>query len=180
MVSPACVVDAGRPLELGFSLARSRFDGEWGTELMFKGKMNLVPAETGKLGLAVSGGSVFDLLNSEAAAAFGNLLATFQLVEQFKINLNAGWLHERREQLHWFVYGAGFEWNFVKPVTLIGEVFGLTGNSVEPSTRTDPRAQIGLRFTPVSSFDIDVIYGRNVFGENANWITIGLNARFGG
>jgi hypothetical protein len=26
--------------------------------------------------------------------------------------------------------------------------------------------------------DIDVIYGRNIVGENADWITLGLNVRF--
>ena len=26
--------------------------------------------------------------------------------------------------------------------------------------------------------DLDLIYGRNIAGENANWITVGLNVRF--
>ena len=26
--------------------------------------------------------------------------------------------------------------------------------------------------------DFDVIYGRNILGENANWITVGWNVRF--
>jgi hypothetical protein len=30
----------------------------------------------------------------------------------------------------------------------------------------------------VDNLDIDVIYGRNVFGENAHWITLGFNLRF--
>ena len=82
------------------------------------------------------------------------------------------------EDLHWFTYGAEIEWNFMKPLTLIGEVFGIAGHNVEPVTRTDPRAQVGLRFTPVESVDIDLIYGRNIAGENANWFTLGLNLRF--
>jgi len=41
-----------------------------------------------------------------------------------------------------------------------------------------PRVQVGLRFTPVEAFDIDVIYGRNITGENANWITLGTTIRF--
>jgi hypothetical protein len=178
VTSPACVANLGRPVELGFSLARFRSDGEWGSELVLKGKTNILPAEIGKIGLGLSGGVAFDLLTGEHSATFINVPATFQIVEQFKINVNAGWLYIRSEDLNWFTYGAGFEWNFVKPLTLIGEVFGLAGHSVEPLTRTDPRAQLGLRFTPVESVDIDVIYGRNIFGENANWITLGLNVRF--
>jgi hypothetical protein len=178
VVSPACVVNLGRPVELGFSLARSRSDGEWGTALVLKGKTNISPVGPGSLGLAISGATAFDLLTGENSASQVNIPVTFQIIEQFKINLNAGWLYERQENLHWFTYGAGFEWSLVKPVTLIGEVFGLVGQRVEPSARTDPRGQIGLRFTPVDNLDIDVIYGRNIAGENAHWGTVGVNLRF--
>ena len=178
VTSPTCVGNFRRPVELGFSLTRFRSDGEWGAEILLKGKTNILPAEIGKLGLGLSGVVAFDLLTGEHSGHFVNVPATFQIVEQFKINVNAGWLYVRSEDLNWFAYGAGFEWNFVKPLTLIGEVFGFAGHSVEPRTRTDPRVQVGLRFTPVESFDIDVIYGRNILGENANWITLGLNVRF--
>lgn len=179
VVSPACVANVGRPVEIGFSLARFRFEDVWGSELVIKGKTNLLPVEKGKLGLAISGGTAFDLLTGENSGSFINVPATLQVTEQFKINLNAGWLYVRAEDLHWITYGAGFEWNFVKPLTLIGEVFGLAGHHhVEPASVREPRAQLGLRFTPVENIDIDVIYGRNIFGENANWITLGLNVRF--
>ena len=59
-------------------------------------------------------------------------------------------------------------------MTLIGEVFGFAGDN-----KNDPRFQLGLRYTPVESFDIDVIYGRNLTGERADWITVGLNVRWG-
>jgi len=61
---------------------------------------------------------------------------------------------------------------------LIGEVFGLAGQRQEGRSVTEPRAQIGLRWTPAEAFDIDLIYGRNIAGENANWLTVGLNLRF--
>jgi hypothetical protein len=35
-----------------------------------------------------------------------------------------------------------------------------------------------LRVTPVDNVDVDLIYGRNISGENANWFTLGVNARF--
>ncbi len=162
-----------------FRSPASEFDDVLGSELVIKGKTNLLPIEKGKLGLAISGGTAFDLLTGENSGSFINVPATLQVTEQFKINLNAGWLYVRAEDLHWITYGAGFEWNFVKPLTLIGEVFGLAGHHhVEPASVREPRAQLGLRFTPVENIDIDVIYGRNIFGENANWITLGLNVRF--
>ncbi len=180
VIAPACVVNFIRPIELGAQLARSRADGEWGTSLTLKGKINLVPAETGRVGLGLGGGTTFDLVTRENTASFINVPVTFPLSEAFKISVNGGWLYDRVAALHWVTWGAGFEWNFVKPLTLIGEVFGQAGHSVpdQPSL-TDPRAQLGLRYTPVESLDLDVIYGRNITGAGANWVTVGLNVRFG-
>ncbi|HEY5215915.1 MAG TPA: hypothetical protein VIJ17_03375, partial [Pseudolabrys sp.] len=61
--------------------------------------------------------------------------------------------------------------------TLTGEVFGL-GGMADVSSVTQPRFQVGLRFRPVDRFNIDVIYGRNLTGENANWITVATVIRF--
>src|SRR5687767_6144979 len=75
VVSPACVANVGRPVEIGFSLARFRFDGVWSSELVIKGKTNLLPVEKGKLGLAISGGTAFDLLTGENSGSFINVPA---------------------------------------------------------------------------------------------------------
>ena len=115
-----------------------------------------------------------------------NVPLTFEVSEQLKINLNAGWLHDSVDELNWFTWGAGFEWNFVKPLTLIAEVFSQSGDlpDVEfgeppaPNSIREPRVQAGLRYTPVDNIDIDLIYGRNITGEDANWVTLGLNVRF--
>jgi hypothetical protein len=45
--------------------------------------------------------------------------------------------------------------------------------------QTNPRFQSGLRFSPTKDIDFDVIYGRNLLGEWANWITVGLTVRIG-
>jgi len=58
------------------------------------------------------------------------------------------------------------------------EVFGIAGPQGDPRSQTQPRFQAGLRVTPIETIDFDVIYGRNITGENANWITIGMNVRF--
>ena len=42
----------------------------------------------------------------------------------------------------------------------------------------DPRFQLGLRYRPVDKFNIDLIYGRNLTGERANWITRATVMRF--
>ena len=43
---------------------------------------------------------------------------------------------------------------------------------------TEPRFQVGVRWRPVDDFNIDLIYGRNITGENANWITLATVFRF--
>jgi hypothetical protein len=61
--------------------------------------------------------------------------------------------------------------------TVTAEVFGQIGSADVPSV-TQPRVQTGLRWRPVDEFNIDLIYGRNIAGENANWITVATTVRF--
>src|SRR4051812_45419186 len=128
VTSPACVANLGRPVELGVQLQRTRSGGEWGTALTLKAKTNLIPVEGNLFGLGISGSTGWDLLTGENTGGTINVPLTFQVSEPFKINLNAGWLHDS-DDLNWFTWGGGFEWAFVKPFTLIGEVFGQTGAS---------------------------------------------------
>jgi hypothetical protein len=170
---PACVFNLGRPVEVGSTLARFRADGEWGSALTLKGKTNVLPAAVGRVGLGLSGGVAFDLLSDELAAVFATVPVTHRLNEQFKLNVNAGWLFDRPLDKHLFSWGAGIEWVPVEKWTVIAEVFGFAGGE-----NNDPRFQAGLRYTPMEAFDIDLIYGYNIAGERANWITLGLNVRF--
>ena len=179
MTNPACVLPLFRPTEVGVNVARTRSqDGDWGSALIAKAKTNLLPVETGKVGLAVIGGSAFDLLTGDYAGSFLNVPATYTASESFKVNLNAGWIYNRDSNRHSATYGAGVEWIPGKPFTIIAEVFGVLTPNPEARTVTDPRFQVGLRITPIDTMDFDVIYGRNIFGENANWITVGWNVRF--
>jgi hypothetical protein len=175
--TPACVVPFFKPVELGVNILRTRQDGEWGTSLIPKAKMNILPVETGKLGLAIATGSAFDVLTGEYTGSFVNVPMTYTFSETFKANLNGGWIYERRTNRHFLSYGVGVEWIPMKPFTVIAEVFGVAGQA-DSRSATDPRFQAGLRVTPIETIDFDVIYGRNITGENANWITVGMNVRF--
>ena len=165
VVSPACVVSLGRPVEITVPYQRARGDETWGTTLTLKGKTSLAPVETGKLGLGLVGGTTWDLISKENTGGFASIPATFQVVENFKINLNAGWLYDRPNELHWLTWGASFEWNFIKPMTLIAEVFGQSGHTLDPPSVAQPCVQAGLRVTPAEAFDVDFIYGHNITGE---------------
>ena len=58
-----------------------------------------------------------------------NIPATFQALENLKLNLNGGWLYDRPNELHWATWGASFDWSVNDRLTLIGEVFGQLGHN---------------------------------------------------
>jgi hypothetical protein len=98
--SPACVVNAFVPVELGVQAARSRFDDVYGTSVTVKGKISIRPSEVGKVGLGLSAGTTWDLVAHENSGSFVNVPVTFALTEQFKININGGWSYDRIADLN--------------------------------------------------------------------------------
>jgi hypothetical protein len=177
-VSPACVVSMFRPVEVSAQFTRSRADGEWGTAVSPKLKTNIVPTAIGSWGFALSATATYDLITKENTALFVTVPATLRLSNVVRINLNAGWQLDRTTDRHYFTYGAGFDWRTPDNVwTLTGEMFGQAG-AAELSGVVEPRFQLGVRYRPVDPFSVDLIYGRNLTGERANWITLATVIRF--
>ena len=128
--------------------------------------------------MALSAVLAYDFIVREATALFVTVPATLRLSEVVRINVNAGWQLDRTVNQHYFTYGVGVDWRTPDNVwTLTGEVFGQVGRAEEPSV-VQPRFQTGIRYRPVDEFNIDLIYGRNITGENANWITLATVFRF--
>ena len=176
--SPACVVNLLRPVEVSAQFQRTRSDGEWGTAVSPKLKTNLVPSAIGSWGLAASATATFDLITKENTALFVTIPATLRVSNVVRINLNAGWELDRTTNRNYFTYGAGFDWRTSDNVwTITGEMFGQLGSAEDRGT-VEPRFQLGLRYRPVDQFNIDLIYGRNLTGERANWITLATVFRF--
>jgi hypothetical protein len=179
VANPACVVDVGRPVEFSGGFYRSRFEEEWASGMAPKAKTKLIPSAIGSFGLAISGQAVYDFTTHENTALFVNVPATLRLSDVVRINVNAGWLWDRIVDRHYLFYGIGVDWRTPDNVwTLTAEVFGQAGPEQEVSTVTQPRFQSGLRWRPIDRFSIDFIYGRNVYGENANWFTVATTIRF--
>jgi hypothetical protein len=176
--SPSCVINPGIPVEVGATFTRTRSAGEWSTGAGPKAKVNIIPLDERGFAVGLSGNTLWNLNTGQNAGSTVNIPLTIQASKDVRINVNAGWFYDAVERVNYGTYGAGFEWNFVQPLTLIGEVFGIAGPRQEARSVTEPRAQIGLRWTPAEAFDIDLIYGRNIAGENANWLTLGVNLRF--
>lgn len=177
VVNPACVIDVFRPVEFSAQMSRTRTDNVWGTSVAPKAKTNLVPTAVGSFGFAFAAGASFDALTGQNTSVFSVVPATLRLSETIRINLNGGWLWDRTADRHYLAYGAAFDWKLTEIITLTTEVFGQAGVADDPHV-VQPRFQTGLRFRPIETFSLDVIYGRNITGENANWITVGTTIRF--
>jgi len=172
--NPACVFELGRPVELGFTYLRTRSDGTWGTTLAAAAKIPLIPIEGVKPGVAVSGTITYDAIDNVINGIIVNIPVTFDLTEQLRLNVNGGLLYDPSRAQLFALPGVGVSWSFVETLSLNAEVFAQIGPD-----QSNPRTQVGLRYTPIKSIDFDIIYGRNITGERANWITAGLNFRIG-
>ena len=176
--SPACVVNLFRPVEVSSQFSRSRADDEWTTAAQPKLKTNLIPSAIGSWGVALSATVAYDFTAREITTLSVTVPATLRLSEVVRINVNAGWQFDRTVSQHYFAYGLGVDWRTPDNVwTLTAEVFGLLGTAEDAST-VQPRFQTGIRYRPVDEFNIDLIYGRNITGENAHWITLATIFRF--
>ena len=177
VANPSCVVNPFQPIELSMLTNRARSDGEWSTTIQPKAKMNIVPTGIGRLGFSMYAGGSFDALTGENLTAFAVAPATFRLNENMRLNFNGGWLWDRSVDRHYLLYGIGFDWKFTETLQWTIEAFGQAGQSDTPSV-VQPRFQTGVRYRPSEIFSVDLIYGRNITGENANWITLGTTIRF--
>jgi len=177
VANPSCAVNIFRPVELSLQTLRSRSDGDWSTTIAPKAKTNIAPTGIGRLGFSFFAGGSFDVLTGENLSAFAVVPATFRLSETMRINFNGGWLWDRTADRHYLTYGLGFDWKFTDVLQWTIEAFGQAGSS-DIASVVRPRFQTGIRYRPNEIFSVDVIYGRNITGENANWITLGTTIRF--
>ena len=157
--------------------SRARSDGEWSNTIQPKAKTNIVPDRHRQ-------GRLFNLRrrllrrpDRGKPTAFAVIPATYRLSETMRINVNGGWLWDRSVDRHYLLYGIGFDWKFTETLQWTIEAFGQAGQSDTPSV-VQPRFQTGVRYRPSEIFSVDLIYGRNITGENANWITLGTTIRF--
>jgi hypothetical protein len=176
--NPACGVNLYRDFEVGAEWVRARSNGEWTTGVAPKVKTNLIPTAIGSWGVALQAAVAYDFTARQTAAYAVTVPATLRLSNVVRINVNVGWLFERSVDQHYFTYGAGVDWRAPDGVwTFTAEIFGLAGVT-EERTAVQPRFQAGIRYRPIKPFSIDLVYGRNITGENANWITLATIYQF--
>ncbi len=174
--SPACVVDVGRPVEFGTNLVDLRSAGQEDVLATLTGKTVPIPIGRTGFGLAIAGAIVYDPLNQTGSGMIVNVPLTFEFNKDFRVNVNFGAQYYSGGDPHglYGTAGVGTSWTFVPHWSVLSEVFALMGPG-----QTNPRFQSGLRYSPTKDIDLDVIYGRNLLGEWANWITVGVTVRIG-
>jgi hypothetical protein len=179
VANPSCVVDPFKlkPVELSLLTNRARSDGEWSTSIAPKAKVNFLPTGVGRLGVSGYINASFDALTGENLTIAAVIPATYRLSETMRVNFNGGWLWDRTIDQHYFTYGIGFDWKFTNTLQWTIEAFGQAGATDTPNV-VRPRFQTGVRYRPNDIFSVDVIFGHNITGENASWLTIGTTIRF--
>ena len=179
IANPSCVVNVGRPVEFSAQLSRSRFDDEWNTIVGPKAKTKIIPSAIGSFGLAISGQAFYDLTTAKTSRSWSTFRPPCGSRTSCGSTSTAAGSGTASSIVITSTYGLGVDWRTPDNVwTLTAEVFGQVGAEQEISTITQPRFQTGLRWRPIDVFSIDFVYGRNIYGENANWFTVATTMRF--
>ena len=172
--SPACVFNFGVPVELGTNLVGTRSGGDPGSTVSLTAKTVPLPIRPGSFGLAVAGAIIYDPVNHSASGAILNVPISVDFSKALRLNINVGTQYNQGPQAWFATGGVGVAWNFVKQWSVLSEVFAIVGPG-----QSNPRFQSGIRYSPNKDIDWDLIYGRNLTGEGANWVTLALTLRFG-
>ena len=177
--TPACsLAPFGHRAEFAAAFSRRRTTGEYSSPLTIKAKTpvpGLDFAKSDQFGVAVTAGYALDHLDTANSGAFFIVVpVTYRISDSLLFNLNIGRHQHRNEAESYTIWGTSLEFN-LKPMglekfTLVGEIFG--------AGRGETASQFGIRFSPDAKIDIDVLFGHNLNGENANWLTLGLATRF--
>jgi hypothetical protein len=148
--SPACVVNLGRPVELGTNIVGTRAAGDAGGTGSLTAKTVLLPLSQKSVGLAVAGAVVYDPINHTASGAILNVPISIDLSKVLRVNVNVGAQYNSGPHSWFATGGAGVSWNFVEHWSVISEMFAIVGPG-----QTNPRFQSGIRFSPNKNVDWD-------------------------
>jgi hypothetical protein len=171
----ACVLNLGAPVELGTNIVNLRSGGQGDTIVTITAKTVPIPIGPSGFGLAIAGAVTYDPTHHNDNGAIVNIPVSFDLSKNLRLNFNFGGQYNDGDPADCSRRRApGVSWNFVPQWRVISEVFALIGPG-----QSNPRFQSGVRYSATKDIDWDLIYGRNLTGEGANWVTLALTIRIG-
>lgn len=177
--SPACTLAAIPWLEVG-----ATYQHFW-DELFSRGgfgpavigpqiKINFQKSSKEQPGFGLNLNSGVNLATGDLELASLTALATIQITDEVRLNLNAGWSYVRGVVApDALFYGAQFEADVRPELSLMIEMFGRTQGTAG--------GQFGLRYTPGGKegrFDFDLLVGSTFGEENVRFFTFGVTVRF--
>ncbi|GGB65939.1 hypothetical protein GCM10007417_02080 [Glycocaulis alkaliphilus] len=171
LVSPGYVFEALPFVEFELTLERRRTDGEWATTFAPAAKIAFRDIEEHGVGLALSVGSGHAGVIRNADTIYAVVPLSLPVNERLNLHFNAGVERDLTENETAGVWGMAAQVMAHDRLELIGEVFGSEGNR--------PGWQAGIRpFLFDGNVALDIVYGRNLDGERANWLTVGFAVEF--
>lgn len=168
-VSPACTFIALPSVQWGAALSRA------GGETQLSPQLKAQLLSRGDLGLemAISAGAhVAQHRRHAYDGADLNMPLTWQPLAPLRLSLNAGWTHAYNDgdDTYHLTWGAGFEYQVAHSLTLVAERYGQSGG--DQAWQAGPRVHVG------EWVDVDLVVGRSLIGERAQWLTTGATVRF--
>ncbi|NWN47484.1 hypothetical protein HT121_07445 [Pseudomonas sp. MAFF 301514] len=172
-LSPACTFAALPSVQWGAALSRATSTDKGETQVNPQLKAQLWSREDLGLEMALSAGAHFALDRHHGFdGADFNFPLTWQPLTPLRLNLNAGWSHAYNDgdQKHRLTWGTGFEYQVAPLLTLIAERYGQEGG--DQAWQAGPRLHLG------EFVDVDLVVGRSLIGDRAQWLTTGATLRF--
>ncbi len=167
-LGPGCTFRSLPAVEFGAALQHSWDDGDARTLAGPAVKWALRPVDR-RFGLAVAVSAAMDLETGRVESAAAVVPVTFDVAEGLRLNLNAAYHWSRTGDRHSVSGGVQLDYRASPTISLMAEAFG---------RRFDEAGwQAGVRWTPRSWIDVDLLGGRRVDGNPRTAFTFGITLR---
>lgn len=171
LASPGFTLEALPFVEFELTVERRRSDGEWAATFAPAAKIALRDMDQHGYGLALSIGSGHAGVIRNADTVYAVVPLSLPVNERLNLHFNAGVERDLTENETVGVWGMAAQVMAHDRLELIGEVFGSEGNR--------PGWQAGFRpYVLDGNIALEIVYGRNLDGERADWLTVGLSFEF--
>lgn len=171
LASPGFTLEALPFVEFELTVESRRTDGEWATTFAPAAKIALRDIDEHGYGLALSVGSGHAGVIRNADTLYAVVPLSVPVNERLNLHFNAGVERDLTEKETVGVWGMAAQVMAHDRLELIGEVFGAENDR--------PGWQAGIRpFLFDGNVALDIVYGRNLDGERADWLTVGLAFEF--